>query len=193
MNCKNCGKEIPAEALFCPYCGSAMSAQPPRPVESEMITPRDPERPTPVEGAVITQQGTQPAQPTPDGAGAPPTQPIGQPMGQQFGQPIQQYQRFGQPIPQYQPAPPKATSGVNGYGIAGFIIALISLWCGLYLCITSIVSSVLSLVGVIKMKSFKSCNGLAIAGLIIGLITLVFWGIVWIVVGWGVINGTIPV
>ena len=69
---------------------------------------------------------------------------------------------------------------VNGLGIAGFVISLLSLWLGVYFCIASIVGLVLSVVGMVNRKKYTSCNGLAIAGLVLGIISVVFWGIIWI-------------
>ena len=72
---------------------------------------------------------------------------------------------------------------VNGFGIAGFVVSLLSLWLGMYFMIASIVGLVLSIVGMCMSKKCTSCNGLAIAGLVIGIISLVIWVIVWLVVG----------
>lgn len=91
--------------------------------------------------------------------------------------------------PQYaqQPAPapnPQATQPVakkvNGLGIAGFVVALLSLWLGVYFCIASIIGLTLSAVAMGLRKRYNSCNGLAIAGLVIGIISVVIWGIIWI-------------
>ena len=71
----------------------------------------------------------------------------------------------------------------NAFGIAGFVVALLSLWLGLYFCIASIVGLVLSVVGMKNSKECTSCNGLAIAGLVLGIISLVIWGLVWMIVG----------
>lgn len=71
---------------------------------------------------------------------------------------------------------------VNGFGIAGFVVSLLSLWLGMYFCIASVVGLALSVVGMIMAKKCK-VNGLAIAGLVLGIISLVIWGIVWMVVG----------
>ena len=38
------------------------------------------------------------------------------------------------------------------------------------------------------MKSFKSCNGLAIAGLVLSIIATVIWGLVWLIVGAAIIS-----
>lgn len=76
----------------------------------------------------------------------------------------------------------------NGFGIAGFVVSLVSLWLGSYYCIASIVGLVLSIIGMSKSKVCGKCNGLAVAGLVIGIISLVIWGIIWIIVGSAIIG-----
>ena len=75
---------------------------------------------------------------------------------------------------------------VNGLGIAGFIISLLSLWLGMYFCIASIVGLALSAVGV-AVRNKHSVNGLAIAGLVLSIISLVIWGLVWLIIGSAII------
>lgn len=77
---------------------------------------------------------------------------------------------------------------VNGLGVAGFVVSLVSLWLGIYFCIASIVGLVLSIVGMCFRKKCTSCNGLAIAGLVLGILSLATWGIVWLVVGAAIIG-----
>lgn len=77
---------------------------------------------------------------------------------------------------------PESKKPINGVGIAGFIVSLISIWLGIYFCIVSIVGFVLSIVSVAMMNKY-SLNGFAIAGLAIGTVSLISWGIVWLVVG----------
>lgn len=77
---------------------------------------------------------------------------------------------------------------VNGLAIAGFVVALVSLWLGIYFCIASIVGLVLSIVGMATSKKYNSCNGLAIAGLVISILSVVAWAIVWLVVGAAIIG-----
>lgn len=72
---------------------------------------------------------------------------------------------------------------INALGIAGFVVSLLSLWLGVYFCIASIIGVIFGGVGVSKSKECTSCNGLAIAGLVIGIISLVFWGMIWMFVG----------
>ncbi|MDE7084487.1 MAG: zinc ribbon domain-containing protein [Clostridia bacterium] len=71
---------------------------------------------------------------------------------------------------------------VNAFGIAGFVVSLVSLWLGMYFCIASIIGLALSIVGMVNAKKCK-LNGFAIAGLVLGIISLVIWAIVWIAVG----------
>ena len=71
---------------------------------------------------------------------------------------------------------------VNGLGIAGFVISLLSMWLSVYFCIASIIAVILSAIGYAKREK-HSVNGLALAGLIIGIVTLVIWFIVWLIVG----------
>lgn len=71
---------------------------------------------------------------------------------------------------------------VNAFGIAGFVVSLVSLWLGFLFCIASIVGLVLSIVGMVNMKKCK-VNGLAIAGLVIGIVSVFLWSLWWIVFG----------
>lgn len=70
----------------------------------------------------------------------------------------------------------------NGLGIAGFVVALLSLWLGVYFCIASIVGLALSIAGMVAAKN-RRLNGLAVAGLVISIFSLMIWGIIWIVMG----------
>lgn len=72
---------------------------------------------------------------------------------------------------------------VNGLAIAGFVVALVSIYLGVYFCIASIVGLVLSIVGMCMSKKYNSCNGFAIAGLIISIVSVIIWLFVWILVG----------
>lgn len=102
-------------------------------------------------------------------------QPYQQPQYQQapqYGPQQPQYQQpYQQPqYPQYQPKP------VNGLGIAGFVLSLVGiifLWVPFFDAIVSLIGLVLSGFG---MK--KKPNGLAIAGLVIGIIAFIV-GLIW--------------
>lgn len=71
---------------------------------------------------------------------------------------------------------------VNGLGVAGFVIGLLSIFLNVYFCIASVIAIVLSAVGIKKAKQY-SVNGLAVAGLVISILSLLIWGLVWILVG----------
>lgn len=72
------------------------------------------------------------------------------------------------------------TKRVNGLGIAGFVVGLVSLWLGVYFCIASIVGLVLSAVAFSKRDKY-SLKGLTLAGLILSIVSLVLWALVLII------------
>lgn len=83
---------------------------------------------------------------------------------------------------------------VNGFGIAGFVIGVISLYFGVYFCIAPIVGLVFSILGMVQRRKFTSCNALAVAGLVLNIVALVFWLFIWIVYAAsvvGMINGAV--
>ena len=75
-----------------------------------------------------------------------------------------------------------AQKPINGLGIAGFVVGLLSLYFSLFYCIASIVGVVLSSIGYAKREK-HTLNGLALAGLIINIVTLVIWGVLWLAIG----------
>ena len=77
---------------------------------------------------------------------------------------------------------------VNGFGIAGFVVGLLSLILGLYFCIAPIVGLALSIVGLAKSKRCKA-NGFAAAGLTLSIIALLFWILIWAIALIGIIGG----
>ncbi len=79
-----------------------------------------------------------------------------------------------------QPAEQKPNR-VNGLGIAGFVVSILSIWLGIYLCIFSFVALGLSIGGMVSMKKCGKCNGLAIAGLVISILTTAFWCFIWFI------------
>ncbi|MCH5147594.1 MAG: zinc-ribbon domain-containing protein [Clostridiales bacterium] len=72
---------------------------------------------------------------------------------------------------------------VNGLGVAGFVVGLVSLWLGVIFCIAPIVGLILSIFGMINRPKCNSCNGLAIAGLVLSIIAFVLWILYWIILG----------
>lgn len=76
----------------------------------------------------------------------------------------------------------KEEEKVNALGIAGFIVSLASLFLGLFFGIASAAGLVLSIIGMTKMKTHTRCAGLAVAGLIVGIISTAFWGTMWWIV-----------
>ena len=70
--------------------------------------------------------------------------------------------------------------GVNGLAIAGFVVSLLSLGLGYFYAIASVIGLILSAVSMGMRKKYASCNGLGIAGLVIGIISTVIWVIVWL-------------
>lgn len=108
-----------------------------------------------------------------------PTQPAQQPI--QSVQPAQY-----QPYQEYQNPGVYPEGKLNGLAVAGFVVSLVSLFfCG----ISSIVGLILSIVGMVQIKnSIKTGvpqrgNGFAIAGLVLGIIGVVFILIYIILVG----------
>lgn len=81
---------------------------------------------------------------------------------------------------------PAETKKVNVVGIIGFAVSFLSLGLGVYFCIASIVGLVLSIVGMVQAKN-SSLNGFAVAGLVLGIISLIIWVIVLLAFGWVII------
>ena len=77
---------------------------------------------------------------------------------------------------------------VNGLGIAAFVVSILSLWLGVYFMIASFVGLGLSIAAFVMRKKYNSCNGLAIAGLVISIVSTAIWVIVWIIVGAAVVS-----
>ncbi len=80
---------------------------------------------------------------------------------------------FNGSAPQPQNQPQSQTKKVNGLGIAGFCLGIASILFGYYIPVLPIVGFVLSLIAQIKRKDYNSCNGFALAGLIINVVLFV--------------------
>ena len=104
----------------------------------------------------------------------PPVQPE-QPVYQQPEQPVYQQPVYQQPV---YAAAPVVEKRSNPFGIVGFILDLISLifcwipFVGTFISWLSIPGVILSIVGVARKDAKK---GLAITGLILGVIALLVW------------------
>lgn len=118
-------------------------------------------------------------------------QPVNNGMPNRYTQGYQNYQGYN---PYQQPMQPPQPKVNNVCGIVGFVFALVSIFTGQWLCISCIVGLILSIIGMVHKKKCNSCNSLALAGLIISIITLVFWLIVWMIYGsifiWSLIYGS---
>ncbi len=70
----------------------------------------------------------------------------------------------------------------NRCGVFGLILALLSIWMGVYFAVVPAISVVLSAIGVANAKkmSYLASNRSAYIGLIIGCITLLAWVLLWI-------------
>ena len=72
----------------------------------------------------------------------------------------------------------------NGFAIAGMICAIFGVIGGDYLiCLPSLVGIILSIVGMVKVKEYKSGYGCALSGIIIGAVSFFIWSIVWGFIG----------
>ena len=72
----------------------------------------------------------------------------------------------------------QSNKSINGYGLAGFVVGLVSIWLGVLFCIPSITGLVFSIVGMVKGKNYR-LNGFAVAGLVISICATVLWGAAW--------------
>ena len=157
IQCPNCNSTVDtSSAAFCPNCG-APATQPAQPVYQEPAQP-------------VYQEPVQPVY----------QQPVyQQPVYQQpvYQQPVYQQPVYQQPVYQAAPAAPEQRG--NAFAIVGFILNIISAcvcWIPAigaiisWLCIPGLAFCV---VGMIRKNAAK--KGLAIAGLVLGVIALVFW------------------
>ena len=73
-------------------------------------------------------------------------------------------------VPAVKPATP-------GLCVAGFVISILSIWFGIIFCIPPILAIALSALGNRKAKKNGFQSNLGTAGLVIGILTTVFWGL----------------
>ena len=82
---------------------------------------------------------------------------------------------------------PQDKKPVNGLGIAGFVLSIMSVWGGSVF-VLPLVGLILSAIGVAKRKEY-SASGFATAGLVISIVTLVFWIVFVVLVSVGIFTG----
>ena len=160
MYCIRCGKEIPADAAFCPLCG-ARQEEPP--VQGACAVP-------PAESFA--------AQPVPPAEG-----PVAQSVQGGEGRPKSSVPPYrgpqGAEAPPYDGAPPceePAAAGkpINNLGLAGMIVGLFALgigWTYFVGMAAGIVAIALSGAGYSRRKYCRQ-NGLAVAGMVLGIVAL---------------------
>ena len=76
---------------------------------------------------------------------------------------------------------PNAPKKLNAFGIVGFVLGVLSIILGRFFCVTPIIGLVFSIIAVVKMKKYNSANGIAIAGLVLNIISLVLWTFILVV------------
>lgn len=147
--CPKCGRELQDQSIVCVNCGQRMDAVEPIAFEAADSMPKEAEQPQPP----LSEQSQTPPPEQPQTP--PPVQPQTPPPVQMQTPPLQQAD-----VPMKQ----------SGLGIASFVLGIIGLlFCGL-LMIPEVLAIVFGLVG-IKDKNHK--RGLAIAGTILGVISVI--------------------
>lgn len=145
--CPKCGRELQDQSIVCVNCGQRMDAVEPLAFEAADSMPKEAEQPQ------LSEQSQTPPPEQPQTP--PPEQPQTPPPVQMQTPPLQQAD-----VPMKQ----------SGLGIASFVLGIIGLLsCGL-LMIPEVLAIVFGLVG-IKDKNHK--RGLAIAGTILGVISVI--------------------
>ena len=114
------------------------------------------------------------AQPAPQGYAQ--QQSYGQPQAYAQPQPYGQPQGYAAPAPYGYAVAPQAPS--NGIGTAGFVCGLVGLvlcWVPWFGAILGLVGVVLSAVGISQGKKKGAPTGLAIGGLVCGILAVLVW------------------
>lgn len=162
MNCKNCGLQLDNGAAYCGNCGMAVAAPT---IDTNLTAAPQPAAPNSLAASPPSQPS--PVQPVPAPAVVPQPNPVMQPA-----QPPQHGMQ-GQPYAYAQP-----TAGGNSKGVASLVCGILSIpaaiipIAGLGLGIAAIIFSG-------KSKKQAPGNGMATAGLVLGIIGIVFGFITW--------------
>lgn len=156
MFCPKCGSQIPEGGHFCTKCGAAISQQPP--IQQAAPQPPPPAQPQPV---------YQPPPPQP--------QPVYQPPPA-YQQPT--------PPPVYQQPPVQyavAQEHTSGMAITALIMGII----GFILSPLSVLAIIFGAIGIgqTSKNPYLKGKGLAVAGLILGIVNIVLWIILWVWIG----------
>ena len=176
MFCENCGAPIEAGQAFCMSCGAKVdtAAQP----VAEAVAAPVAEAVQPVVEAVAAPVA-EVAQPVAEAVAAPvaeAAQPVAEAVATPVAQPVQQ----AQPV-----AAAPATSGKNGFAIAGLILGIVTMvfcWVPILVWVLGGTGLALSIVGLVKSKA-KGGKGQSITGLVlsavgavIGVFVIILWG-----------------
>ncbi len=78
----------------------------------------------------------------------------------------------------------------NGWGIAGLIFSLLSIFTNMFYCVAGILGFLFSVIGCARRKHYRKSNGCAVAGLVLSLIFTVGWAII-LMVGFTVVLAAI--
>lgn len=166
-----------------------MPAAPQQPMPQQLV----PQQPAPAQQPIFPQQAPAPVQPPV----APQPSVPQQPHAQQPVAPQQPYApQPGQPQVQYGPAPypygmPPIQRKQNVCAIIGLCLGVASVFFNMFFCAPSIAGIVTSIIGLHQYKKDNAVNpalasgkGLAIAGLIVSIATLLIYAAYFIFFGW---------
>ena len=162
MYCRRCGKEIAADAAFCPYCGARQEDEP---QQASSVPPYN------------------------GGSSVPPYTGQGSSVPPYSGQTQSQYLAGGYRAVPAEPEKPINNLGIAGM-IVGLVSLWLSwvLFLGL---VASIVAIAISGVALSRRNSYRM-NGFAVAGLVLGLVALlpsILYVVIFIVASLAVTGG----